>query len=403
LRVLSLSPRQCQPAVTGAKLRDYYLARAFGETGDLTYIYFREAGAAPAEMPFCRELIGVERPRPYTAGKILRGIAGRWPLPVLNYTSAAMLAEARRCLAAARFDLVYIDAIHLAACERELRSAPGAAPVVYNWHNIESELMERFSGHAKSRAKRWYARLTARRLAGAEEEILGSAYGHIVCSEREKEELLRRAPSARIAVVENGVDAAAFRDDAPAGARTRIVFVGAMNYRPNADAAVWFARSLWAGIREQFPELRLTIVGGDPGPEVVALRDIPGVEVTGRVPQIQPYYRDAMAAVVPLRVGGGTRLKIVEAMAAGVPVISTAIGAEGLMVEDGATILIAQEDAAWARALRTLQDTETRSRIVDRARALATSRYDWNVIGKGLVEACARWAEEAAVLRKVAR
>ena len=190
-----------------------------------------------------------------------------------------------------------------------LRDEFGTARVIYGWHNIESELMNRYSAGSASWPRRVYAGLTAGRLASTEASILQTAHGHIVCSERERAELLERAPEARIAVIENGVDTTAFDPDRLPGDRRRIVFVGAMSYSANIDGAVWFARKVWPEVQRRLPGYHFTIVGADPATEVLALREVDGVEVTGTVPDVRPYYRDAFAAVVPLRVGGGTRLK----------------------------------------------------------------------------------------------
>jgi polysaccharide biosynthesis protein PslH len=153
---------------------------------------------------------------------------------------------------------------------------------------------------------------------------------------------------------------------------------------------------VWPEVRRRFPEWRLTIVGKDPGPSVLALRSLPGVEVTGTVPEVRPYYAEAVASIVPLRVGAGTRLKILEAMSAGVPVISTAIGAEGLDVTPGRDILIADGDEEWVAALDSLaQRPDLRNSLTQAARTLVEQRYDWDRIGERLCATYSRWLAEA--------
>src|SRR5205085_8351398 len=141
--------------------------------------------------------------------------------------------------------------------------------------------------------------------------------------EQERQQLLKLAPGARISVIDNGVDTTYFSEGAAGSEKNRILFVGSMNYHPNIEAAVAFARELWPALKKHMPGYKLTILGANPDPAVIALRELDGVEVTGTVPDVRPYYREALAAIVPLRSGGGTRLKILEAMAAGVPVISS--------------------------------------------------------------------------------
>jgi glycosyltransferase involved in cell wall biosynthesis len=316
-------------------------------------------------------------------------MAGKWPLPILNYTSKEMTAAVARL--GGDFDLVHLDSIHMMRY-----TEPFARPqrVTYNWHNIESEAMRRFAESTPSLMRRIYAKATARKLEALEREILANAFGHIVCSEREKAQLGAIAPSARVEVIENGVDCAYFAGLDKAPVRKRIVFVGKMDYHPNIEACVRFANSTWPLLRDQFKGFTLSIVGSSPAASVEALRNIPGVEVTGTVPDVRPYYRDALAAIVPLRVGGGTRLKILEAMAAGVPVISTSLGAEGLAVSPGYDILIAGPDdhGAWVRHLLDLrQSEERRQEITARAHRLVEFRYDWSSLRQSLIETYKGW------------
>ncbi len=388
--ILFLSPRQCWPAQSGAKLREYHFAKALGQRFEIDYAHFTDVGSDPLtakDLTFCRRVIAVPKPPSYGPWQMLQGVAGHWPLPVLNYSSREMAAVTTRLLAASKYDLVHLDSIHM------IRYAPrSGANIVYNWHNVESEAMLRYAATVASLAKRLYSRQTARKLASLEREILGAAFGHIVCSDRERADLLRLVPDARIAVIENGVDCAAYSGGSGMG--KQILFVGSMNYYPNIEAAVSFARNIWPKISERLPGTGLVIAGANPAPEVLALRKLPGVTVTGAVPDLKPYYRDALAAVAPLRTGGGTRLKILEAMAAQVPVVSTPLGAEGLAVVPGENILLAGvEDAnAWTAHLCGLaQSPEKRARLAAAGLALARSRYDWEIVGAKLCDTYKRW------------
>jgi len=393
MRILFVSPRQCCPPRNGAALREYHLARALGRRAELTHVFFSRAEApAPdlVDMPFCRKIVPVPAPERYTPAKIVRGLLGRHPLPLLNYTTHAMKAALAATMDAEPFNLVHLESIHMAAYEPILRR--GGAPLVYDWHNIESEGMRRYSVNAPSPAHKLYASMTAGRLAALEKEILRSAAGHIVCSERERETLLGIAPEARIATVENGADLRSFEETPPAAERRRILFVGWMAYHANVEAAVAFTHAVWPGIRERFPKWRLTLAGSDPAPTVLALGGETNVEVTGTVEDIRPYYGEAIAAIVPMRTGGGTRLKILEAMAAGVPVVSTPLGAEGLAVTPGVDILIAEKDEDWLTQLNALStEGDLWNRIAEAGRRLVTARYDWETLGQSLYETYCRW------------
>lgn len=389
MRILFLSPRQCWPALSGAKLREYHLARALGQSGELTYVYFSQGlPIAPTDLPFCRHLIPVPKPSAYTPGKVIQGLLTGVPLPVINYTSKVMSATLAGLIGRSAFDLVHIDSIHMA----------GYLPIVarlksrlmMHWHNIESELMTRYAANS-TLPKKLYASLTARRLAALEDELLSSCFGHVVCSERERELLLVRAPRARVAVVENGVDTQSFTLDGTA--RRRIVFVGSMGYHANTEAALYFTSKIWPALYKLFPSWTLTLVGSDPPPSVRALAGLyPAVEVTGTVPDVRPFYAEALLAIVPLRTGGGTRLKILEAFAAGVPVISTTLGAEGLNLSPGEHFLAADSQTEWVAACSAIaNDAPLRKRLIQAGRKLAEDEYDWNVLGGRLVTTYRTW------------
>jgi glycosyltransferase involved in cell wall biosynthesis len=290
------------------------------------------------------------------------------------------------------FDLLHFDSIHLAGYLPLVRRRT-KPPVVIDWHNVESELMSRFGENQPWSPRKTYARITASRLARLEKEILAITAGHIACSDRDRDQILKKNPSARVAVIENGVDTCSFTlAAAETVTRSRVIFVGSMDYHANVEAACSFAHEVWPAISERFPRWRLTLVGSNPAPAVQALAQQKNIEVTGTVPDVRPYYREAFAAIVPLRTGGGTRLKILEAMAAGVPVISTKLGAEGLAVSPGNDILIADSNGAWLPLLASLSDDSGLwNRIAESGRGLVEQRYDWKILGRSLVEVYNRW------------
>lgn len=368
----------------------------------MTYAYFLDPGSAPLsalELPFCRNIVAVKKPAAYSPWKILRGLVGRWPLPVLNYTSPEMSEALARVTGNQPYDVVHMDSIHMIGYTEMLAKALGPnVRIVYNWHNIESEAMRRFSETVHSPGRRLYGSMTAGRLERLEREILKTAFGHVVCSQREQQQLLAIAPQARVAVIDNGVDTHYFSGAGGEDSRKDcIVFVGTMNYYPNVEAAVSFTHHIWPAIRKRFPHLRLVLVGANPDPSVQALGQQEGVEVTGMVPDVRPYYRDALAAVVPLRTGGGTRLKILEAMAAGVPVVSTPLGAEGLKIDPGKDILLADPDdqGAWVKEIALLSESPARRQeLITAALRLVEDRYDWGTLGESLVRTYVNWLEK---------
>jgi glycosyltransferase involved in cell wall biosynthesis len=426
MRVLYLAPKECWPPTTGAMLRNYHLAREAARAAQVTYLSFSDAtdatsmtqnsletetgGASPAR--WCEQVVSVPRGRGYTLTNLARGAIGRTPVTVLNYTTREMARELERLLAARDFDLVQVESIHLAAYLPIIRAARRAPAAVLDWHNVESEIMSRYAERASGVFRRAYAFRTARQIASLEARAVREFDAHLTVSERDRERLLEVTRGARVETVENGVDSAHFTDEeierahaerlsqteGESGAsvgddgptkdkrRRRIVFVGSMDYHANVDAVVHFAREVWPGIAARLPGLAFSIVGRAPAPEVRELANLPGVEVTGTVEDVRPFYRDALASVVPLRVGGGSRLKILEAMAAGVPVISTRLGAEGIDARDGVDIVLAETAEEFCEAAESLAEDESRQRsLADAGRALVRARYDWSSIGAALL------------------
>jgi polysaccharide biosynthesis protein PslH len=402
MRVLQFAPRVCWPLDTGAKLRNYHLARVLAQQTRVTLLAFNDHGK-PLEQPssdlenLYEQVITVERDAAYTFAKVIRGVLGRTPLPVLNYTTNSMKQALERILGEQEFDVVQVESIHLMAHLPIIRAARNHPLVICDWHNIESELLQRYSERESNLLRRAYAGKTARLMREFERRATREFDAHVVVSERDAARLRALNPDARIFVIENGVDAdyysdaqienaAAARGDAPG--KNRIVFVGSMDYHANIDGAINFAREVWPRLRDRQTDLVFTIVGRDPAPEVRELAQIPGIEVTGTVADVRPFYREAIAAIVPLSVGGGSRLKILEAMAAGVPVVSTTLGAEGLAVQPGENILIADTNEQLVAAIIGVVENEPqREHLMAAGRALISDRYDWSRRGASLFAA----------------
>lgn len=397
MRVLHFAPRVCWPLDTGAKLRNYHLARVLARQTRVTLLAFNHhnESSTPFENPY-EQVIAVKRDSPYTFTKVLRGLWGRTPLPVLNYTTDSMKRALEGILQEKDFDVVQLEGIHLMAYLPIIRSARRPPLVICDWHNVESELMRQYSQHEPNLLRRAYAGKTARLMSEFEKRALREFDAHVVVSQKDAERLRNLNGDARVFVIENGVDTSYYSDalieKAAAAPRdtlgkSRIVFVASMDYHANIEGAVSFARDVWPSLRAHQPELVFTIVGRDPSREVRALALTPGIEVTGTVDDVRPFYRNAAAAIVPLNIGGGSRLKILEAMAAGVPVVSTTLGAEGLDVRHGENILIADTNEQLVEAITSVvEDQNRRNRLGSAGRALVSTHYEWAKLGGSLFE-----------------
>jgi glycosyltransferase involved in cell wall biosynthesis len=259
-------------------------------------------------------------------------------------------------------------------------------PTVLFQHNVESALWQRMASVEANPAKRLAYRLEAKKMLNYERRALGKFHHIVAVSEHDRQQMLAMEPACAITVVPTGVDTQKYGVAPQASANPpRIVFTGSMDWEPNIDAVAYFCQQVFPGILAEFPSAVFQIVGRTPHSSVQQLASR-SVEVTGTVPSVSEYLRDATVVVVPLRIGGGTRLKIFEAMAMGKAVVSTSIGAEGLDVTDGRDIVLADDPAGLTRAITLLlRDSGLRRRYEEAAAKLA-AQYDWSNIGLRFAE-----------------
>ena len=290
-------------------------------------------------------------------------------------------------------DAVYAVASCVSPIPRRTGPPPPPAPAVLCHHKVEAMTWRRHYEVQTNPLKKAYLYgqwLKARRFERAE----CRRFDAVVAVSREDAELMRREYGvAEVADVPTGVDIDYFR---PTGAETvephGLVFTGSMDWLPNEDAIQFFTREILPLVRERVPQVKLTVVGRKPYASLLELagRD-PSIVVTGRVEDVRPYMERAAAYVVPIRVGGGTRLKIYEAMAMEKPVVSTTVGAEGLPLRDGEDLLLADTPRAFADAVvRVLEDAEFARRLGARAAAGVRERFGWERVADQFAELCER-------------
>jgi sugar transferase (PEP-CTERM/EpsH1 system associated) len=389
LKILFLCPQPLWPVNTGARLRNFHLANALCSHAEVTVLHAVHPADIPAKAPASsfQNVLSAARGNSYTFLNILRGIKGPIPVTVLNYVSRNIEQALTGALKATAFDAVQMESIHMAPYLNIIRRQKPAVSVVLDWHNVESELIQQYAASTSNPARKFIATRTSALLYQMEQDALKSFSAHTVVSELERDKLLKRAPGAKIQVIPNGVDTAAFARRQPlpiSASRQTLLFVGSMDYHANSEAVLWFCRDIWPQLAAEFTSLDFKIVGRNPPSSVQALASA-RILVTGTVEDVRPFYHEAFAVLVPLRVGGGTRLKILEAMAAGVPVISTRLGAEGIAAEDQKQILLADTPAAMAAAIRSLlTQPDLAPKLREAARILVETRYDWNVLGQKL-------------------
>ena len=280
----------------------------------------------------------------------------------------------------------YYDAVlfesALIACYR----TPTAAKRIIDQHNIEYDLLWRTFQKETSWVRKWYNWVESRLLRSAEIDLCRKADIVLTTSERDSLLLKEVLPQNSIEVVPNGVDIEIFHGGFSEDVSCQVIFTGAMNYYPNIEAVLSFAKQCWPLIKAEMPGVTWKIVGREPPPQVRELEKLPGITVTGTVTDVRPYLAASAVAIAPLRIGGGTRLKILEAFAMSKAVVSTSIGCEGLAAISGKHLLIADRPDEFAQAvIKLLKSPETRVALGSASRMLVEEEYSWEYCGSQLL------------------
>lgn len=409
MRILWIKVGGLWPPNTGGRLRSLHilaeLSRRHRVTVLTTHTDAREAEALRAWLPPGAEVISVPyRPLKWRSPRFALQLARSWfsrlPVDLFKSRVPALRRTAERLLAAGRVDVCVAD--FLCALPNVPRACP--APVVYFSHNVEYMIWRRLCANAARPWQRLPLAIEWRKMRRCEAAASRRARLTIAVSETDRASLATLAPGADIRAVATGVDISYFAPRAVPARPDRLVFVGSMDWRPNEDAVLHFIDAILPLIRAHRPGATLCVVGRNPGASLRRAAAQAGVEVTGTVNDVRDFVADAAVYVVPLRVGGGTRLKIFEALAMGKAVVSTAVGAEGLPLEDGVHFLRADAPRAFADAvLALLDDPPRRERLGAAGRRLVEERYSWQQVGaefESFMEAALNVAAESPASRE---
>lgn len=401
MKVLFLSPQLPYPPRSGASIRNLHLIKGLALHHEVTLLCFGDEGSIdsarrqqpPAKASDLGELESICRavevvPRPARSGwRRIADLPRPQPDLALRLASPELAARAVALASRGAYDVVHVGGLELAEVGFGLR---GAATLIFDEHNAEYVLQRRaFENECRLGGNpigALYSLLQWRKLVRYEGSACRAAAGVMAVSAVDRDELLRIAPRARIAVVPNSVDVRQYAPrEAPPDGPLTLLFTGKMDFRPNVDAVVWFCREVLPLIRATLPSARFQIVGRDPTPAVRRLGGLPGVEVVGPVPDDRPFLAGAHVYVVPMRVGGGVRLKVLQAMAAGVPIVATTLGYEGVAASPGEHLVVADHPEKFARAVGQLVSSPgAASPMLAAARRLVEERYDWRVLAKPL-------------------
>jgi len=416
MKLLLLTPQLPWPPRQGTTIRNFNLIAHLARRHTVDLLTFLAPGEAlDATNPLrtlCRRIKTVAQPVRSTRRRAADTLTTRLPDMGLRLESAAMHELVRRWTGSGatpapggpvedfpeQYDIVQVEGIELiqygrAVAGRQAAGGNGARPaLVFDNHNCEYLLQQRNAFTDLRQPRRWlgaaYSLVQWQKLRRYEAAALRAGDATVAVSEADKAALEALGAGRPITVVSNGIDLAEYQPDPQAALSTApacLVFTGKMDYRPNVDAVLWFADEVLPLIREAAPAVRLQIVGLNPHPRLERLRALAAVEITGGVPDTRPYIQHAAVYIIPMRIGGGTRFKALEAMACGQAIVSTRLGIEGIPVTDGQELLLADAPVDFAAAvLRLIGDLQgdrgLRRRLGAAARSFVTAHYGWEQI-----------------------
>ena len=397
--ILILTPQLPYPPHQGTSLRNFHIIRGLAEQHEISLLSFLEdnqtadpTAIAPL-LDLCQIVETVPVPGRTTKKRLLQLLTTRRPDMEHRLYSPEFNDKLRRLLAERSYDIVQVEGIELARSMEIIREVSPNSKILFDDHNAETDLQQRNMMTDLSTPKRWpaamYSWVQVGRLRRFERWACQHADWVTAVSEADKRTLqsLISSPATScrqspITVIPNCIDVQEYANlgDAPASLRFDIVFSGKMDYRPNVDAMLWFADEVWPRIKERRSATSWAVVGQKPHARLECLQDLDGVTMTGWVESVRPYLAGAGVYIMPFRVGSGTRLKLIEAMAAGKAIASTPIGAEGFPVKHDQELLLGESGEELGTAvLHLLAHPEERRRLGTAAQTFA-AQYDWRVI-----------------------
>jgi glycosyltransferase involved in cell wall biosynthesis len=393
LRILWVKAGKLLPVDTGGKIRSFNLLKHLATRNETTLLSYYDG---PRDRDYEKQIVA-ELPEAVAinTGKddsstaqiinYLRRLPSAAPYAVTKFTSPAVKDLLSNWDSEGRFDVAVCDFL---SASLNFPRAPQTPAVLFQ-HNVESALWQRQAKHEASPIKRLVFKLEAIKMTGYERATVRRFQHIIAVSNHDRDLMAEMTDGERISVVPTGVDlkeySAVCTQTGNRADNQTVLFLGSMDWEANVDGVDYFCRGVWPLVQAAVPNAKFFVVGRNPHPRVTAWA-AEAVEITGRVDSVLPYLEQAAVFVVPLRIGGGTRLKIYEAMAAGKAVVSTTVGAEGLDVHHGEDILLADTEAAFATAvIDLLRKVEWRRQLGEAAARLA-AQYDWAIIAKGFEE-----------------
>jgi sugar transferase (PEP-CTERM/EpsH1 system associated) len=376
LKILYLAHRIPFPPNKGDKIRSFHEIKYFSRRHELHLLAFfenpEEACYAEDLRKFCKSVTLVPLHRRLQHARALMAMLSCRPWTLGYFSSPQMRAAVRKQLISFRFDAIFVYSSSMAPYV----SAERGIPKVLDF--VDSDALKWLQyAHFKSGPARWLYSWEGRILLRFEKKMADAFDDSTFVSSREAGHLCSRKYEGKVHFVQNGIDLEALADIKIDGASKTIIFTGVMDYFPNVDAVAYFAREIFPLVRAAVPEARFLIVGRNPTPEVQRLVNLPGVQVTGTVPDVRPFLAESKVAVVPVRISRGIQNKILEALAAGLPVVTTSAAAEGLASINEYAIAVAEEPKAYAEHVIAYLKVPPNAGRVAATRRRLIREYNW--------------------------
>lgn len=396
MNILWLKTELLHPVDKGGKIRSYNMLKELKRSCHITYLTLDD-GTADTEArelasEYCHELVCIpyQQREKFTTGfyvELMQNLASELPYAIKKYQSRAMRNEITTRVADGRFDVLVCDFLAPAV------NVPARlnCPSVLFQHNVEAMIWKRHYEVQTSTVKKAYLYRQWQKMRNFEAKMCPRFDSVVAVSREDREQMQQQYGVENVYDVPTGVDTAYFRPNGDVKRKPEnLVFTGSMDWLPNEDAIRYFTEQIMPRIKQAVPGVNLTVVGRNPYPGLVELskRD-PAVTVTGRVDDVRPFMEEAAVYIVPLRIGGGTRLKIYEAMAMEKPIVSTSVGAEGLPVVDGKEILLADTPESFAEAVvKLLRDESFATELGKRSAVTVREKFGWETVAKSFASIC---------------
>jgi glycosyltransferase involved in cell wall biosynthesis len=386
MKILIIDEEFPYPLNNGKRIRSSSLALALARCNDVSYFAYGEEGS-PGAKYFADQGLSPYAVRPLRREKsglifyirLLANLFSRYPFIITSYYSRRFRRELENVID--QYDMVISESISCALFLRDITSMPKIIVA----HNIETSIWRRYEENERNLLKKAYISVQRRKIERFERRCLAWCNGVTAVSKEDAAAILRYGVSINVTVIENGVDVGYF-EPRPGRENPRLlVFTGSMDWRPNQDALRYYVEDILPLLKGKRPDIKTIFVGRDPPRSLRALGEANGVVLTGTVEDVRPYIAEATVYIVPLRIGGGSRLKILEAMAMKKTVVSTSIGAEGLDVTDKRNIIICDNAPDFVQSvIACLDNPLLRAEISTNAYNLVHNKYRWQQIGKKL-------------------